>query len=192
MIRSLTTDDTQQIAQLHARGLADDFLPQFGVRFLQVLHTKLLHLPQVIGYGYFENDILVGFIIGTTNTSISISQALRHGLLQLAPLIVGRLITHPHIIKNIWQSTRYGQQQSHPKAELLIIVITPHFQRKGIGKKLVSQLRNAFRRQNIKMFRVGTTSDNQISNAFYIRLGGHLEQTKNLNGKRWNLYLLKS
>ena len=189
MIRTLTYVDAQQIACIHADALPDDFLPSFGAKFLEILHSQLLSSVKVTATGYFENDQLVGFIVGTTNTAQLFSEIFRAGFLRFLPFILKKAITSPTTFKKLLETIFYGQKKSTvASGELIIIAIKSSCRRKGIGRKLFKRLITDFRIQGVHLFQVSTLVNNQSANQFYKRLGGKFNHSFSMYDQRWNLY----
>ena len=56
MIKTLTSKDLPISAKIHFEGMSNDFLPRFGIKFLEILHKQLIIQPEVICLGNYEKN----------------------------------------------------------------------------------------------------------------------------------------
>lgn len=191
-IRELIPADAHATAKLHFEGLTEDFLPGFGKSFLHILHRTLIVSPYSLAYGAFSRNKLLGFVIGTPDTTSMMKWALRASALQLLPYIVIRAVLSPRTIKYIFQTLLYGRDQTGISAELIIIVVDQSQRRKGVGTQLLHALSRKFKRVNVNNFKVGTLAQHRSSNRFYQKVGGRIFHAYRIYDKAWNVYKFSS
>lgn len=189
MIKNLKPLDVAEAARIHLEGMPDDFLPSFGIQFLTCLYTSIIKSKSAISLGYYKNDQLVAVIIGTTNTPVFMNGILRESWIKLLPFVIKSLIIKPFIIKSLIQTFFYGQNDSNNiPAELIVLSVDKNNRRRGIGKKLVSKLREEYIHRGIKRYKVGTLSNNIIANKFYKKVGGKYVYSFTIYNRIWNVY----
>ncbi len=186
--RSLTKDEIPYTINLHLRTLTDDFLPGLGESFLSILHQEFISSPLTITIGIFDKKLLLGFIVGSYDTSLFFKSVIQKHWLKFIPLLLIRCIRKPINIKFLWQSLFYGNNRKF-SAEILIIIVCQKNRRRGVGSKLFFALLDKFKAQGIANFIVGTHAGNLISNNFYKKLKGKLMYSTFQFNKKWNYYL---
>jgi ribosomal protein S18 acetylase RimI-like enzyme len=191
MIKKLLQADLNTSAKIHFEGMSNDFLPGFGLKFLEILHRQLILQPQVIHLGYYDNNHLIGLILATTNTKVTMKKALIGGFWKFLPYVFIKIIISPKTILNIWQTIFYGNSSDEISSEILILAVDKQYRRKGIGNKLISQLKIELVKNNIKKLKVGTLSSNVPANKFYASCGGKFSYSFNIYNRVWNVYAYK-
>lgn len=187
MIRPLTENDSHRIAEIHREGLEGDFLPSLGIDFLTAFYEGIIGKLGVYGFVYTENKKVVGFVLGTKDSEKFFSQALRANFVKLAFLLLIQLIKNPRIVKNVLETFLYSKKEGASKAELVVIVVSNKSQGRGVGKKLVGALEQAFKKDKIKRYKLTVHSDKKAV-GFYEHLGYSRISSFNLYGKMWFVY----
>ncbi len=185
----LTNNDTFSAARIHLEGMSQDFLPSFGIGFLNILHTHFLKSPDAICLGYYKKSRLYGVIVGCTDTSRFLKKVVTRGFWQFLPIVLPKLILSPKKLYYVLQTLFYGQDKfDTSKSELIILSVSKEVRRQGIGTILLKALKKEFKQQHITSFKVGALSTNQTANTFYQKLGGVFSHTISIYGKKWNVY----
>ena len=190
MLRSLNFLDIPAVVHIHSEGLADDFLPSLGHRFLEGLYACMLEDQQVFGYVYEESKTIHGFILGCEDTS----RLFRNTLTRRPIFLIGRLapslIRKPQLLWKVGQTLLYpsAEPASDIKAELVVVVVDEAVRGTGIGQRLVARLETTFLERGIDAYKVTVNQSNEKANLFYKRLGGELTGAFSLYGKDWNMY----
>lgn len=187
MIKRLTSKDCLAITKIHMSSLAGDFLPSLGFNFLKTFYDGVIGKGGVYGFGVFENGKVLGFVVGTTDSSKFFAQALKAHFLKLSLLLTVRLIKNPTLIKNVLETLRYSKKAVGPKAELVVIAVDEDYQGRGIGKLLVEALESAFRKERIRRYKLTVHADKKAV-GFYEHLGYSRISTFSLYGKMWFVY----
>lgn len=187
MIVSLKRTHSPQVAKIHQKALAGDFLPSLGFAFLKTFYEGIIGKPGVYGFAYEEDEKILGFVVGTSDSKIFFSQALRARFIKLSFLLLIQLIKRPQIIKNILETFFYPKKDTGPKAELFVIAVDRKFQGKGVGRELVEALENAFRKDGINRYKLAVYA-NKKAVGFYEHLGYSRISNFRLYGKMWYVY----
>jgi len=175
------------VARLHRQAIPQGFLSRLGDAFLANLYLGIAAAPDaVVWVAVDQDDRVLGFVSGTTDTRICYRQVLlRRGWL-LGLLAVPSLV-HPANIRHIIETLRYPREQeadhaekaetTHQEAELLSIAVNPEARGLGLGRKLVQILEQSLReRQYRGAYRVVTSAADPQSNAFYLGVGFRLQR----------------
>lgn len=189
-IKTLTVNFALQSAKLHLEGMPNDFLPQFGIDFLTILHQTMITSNKVLSFGYFtKNKELVGIIFATINRKEFMHRTIMRSGRFLLPLVLKKVLTKPILILNILETLSYGSKiANRPKAEVIVLSITKAQRNLGIGSKLILHLKKQFIKKGIRTFDVGTTSTNITANNFYKKHGGQYIKSFPIYGRKWHLY----
>lgn len=192
MIRKLTFVESHLTSNIHLRSMSDEFLPSFGIKFLEIVHHYLLKHPDVIAYGNFKNGELTGFIIGSSNSSRTLKQIIITAFFKLLPRIFRKIIKSPKIIIYLWETLILSAKNNQDiSAELLIIAINFKHRKQKIGSRLFNKFSSALRKKSVKLFKIKTLKTNTASNAFYQKIGASFIFSFTLYGKVWNEYVYK-
>lgn len=188
MILPLRRDHAARVAELHCAALAGDFLPSLGKEFLTVFYEGALDLHVGFGFVAMEQDHLVGFVLGSTDTNalfrkVAVSRAIPLGL-----RVMTAVFRQPSLISNVLETFLYPSKENvAEKAELVVIGLDTAFRGRGLGRKLVDALDNAFRAQQIRSYKVTVLQSNVGANKFYQALGFERALEFELYRKKWNL-----
>lgn len=188
MVISLHPKDSSVIALIHKEALVGDFLPSLGQEFLTTLYSGVLGRPGIFSFGYKENREIVGFVVGATNITRFYALALRHRFLPLSFHLIKKIASDRSIIKKILETLFYPKKEVGPQAELIVITVSPVHQGKGIGKKLVKALEEAFKSAKINSYKLTVYQHNKNAVAFYENLGFRRSWEFSLYGKMWYVY----
>lgn len=187
MVKRLTSKDCLAITKIHTSSLAGDFLPSLGFNFLKTFYDGVIGKCGVYGFGVFEDGKIHGFVIGTTDSSKFFSRAIKAHFLKLSLLLTVRLIKNPTLVKNVLETLRYSKKAVGPKAELVVIAVDEDYQGKGVGKLLIEALESAFRKEEIKRYKLTVHADKKAV-GFYEHLGYSRRAKFSLYGKIWYIY----
>lgn len=187
----LNKDDSVAINRIHRLALEGDFLPSLGEKFLETLYRGTLEKPGIYGFGVKEKGKVVGFVVGTKGINLFFKEAFKSSLPKLVYYLILRLLTHPRLIKNVLETALYSSKDKGPKAELIVIAVTPAHQGKGYGKELTKSLERAFLEDGIKEYKLTVHRDKKAV-GFYEHLGYKRISTFKLYGKIWYVYSKKA
>lgn len=192
MIRKLNNLDALKSAELHLEGMPDDFLPSFGIRFLQLLHKQLLSDNRMIALGFEKQNQLIGILLATVDTTKTMRRVYLRAFIRLLPWIILKTVTQPHTLKYLWQILVYSRNYPGlPKAEILVLSVARYFRHRGIGNTLMQALNKEFRQRGTRRFKVSTRTNNASANAFYKKTGGVYIKEFSIFGRSWNIYVFE-
>jgi ribosomal protein S18 acetylase RimI-like enzyme len=190
MIVPMQREHAAQVAKIHCIALAGDFLPSLGIGFLTEFYRAALDLGVGWGFVAIEADQLVGFILGSADTSVLFKRVLAARTLPLGLKVLAALMRNPTLIGKVLETFLYPSKEDDipEKAELVVIGLDPQHRRQGLGKQLVHTLNKTFSDQGVKSYKVTVLQSNQGANSFYQSLGFKYGIEFQLYQKKWNLY----
>lgn len=96
-----------QAAEIHIEGQPDTLLTKLGKPFLITLYTEICFSEWGFGVVALDGEVVTGVAILSTSTSQLFRDLKRRRAVQLLLPIIPRLITHPRILLDVYQSWRY-------------------------------------------------------------------------------------
>lgn len=187
MIKNLELHDALRVAHIHNQALAGDFLPSLGEKFLTSFYQGIIQKHEVFSFGFFDNNKIIGYVVGTKNIRQLFRVALKSKLISLTFYLLLAVIRKPILIKKVLETFLYPQKDSGTKAELVVIAVINKFQGKGIGKELVRKLEKAFLNESINRYKVTVHADKNAVK-FYEHLKFNYISSFNLYDKMWYIY----
>ncbi|WBF66166.1 GNAT family N-acetyltransferase [Desulfovibrio subterraneus] len=157
----------RKVVSIHCKALADDLLPKLGKEYLlRTFYPTILQESDSLLLVEEDNDSVRGFIL-VANPANAYSH-LRTGK-RLSHLLSAALIrpnTWIDLIGAAYSKTHPPLTLPSSTFEIVALAVHPDFQRKGIGKILVS---SALSRINNQSLLTKTSSDAALK--FYFELG---------------------
>lgn len=187
MIKNLELHDALSVARIHHRALAGDFLPSLGEKFLTSFYQGIIHKHEVFSFGFFDNNKIIGYVVGAKDIRQLFRLALKSKLTSLTFYLLLAVMRKPILIKKVLETFLYSQKDSGTKAELVVIAVIYKFQGKGIGKELVRKLEKAFLNEGVSRYKVTVHADKNAVN-FYEHLKFNYISSFNLYDKMWYIY----
>ena len=96
-----------QAAEIHIEGQPDTLLTKLGKPFLTTLYKEICHSEWGFGVVALDGDVVSGVGILSTSTSRLFCDLKRRRAVQLLLPIIPRLLSHPRIMLDVYQSWRY-------------------------------------------------------------------------------------
>jgi hypothetical protein len=96
-----------QAAEIHIEGQPGTLLTKLGKPFLSTLYTEVCHSEWGFGVVALDAEVVTGVGILSTSTSRLFRDLKRRRAMQLMLAVIPRLLTHPHLVVDVYQSWRY-------------------------------------------------------------------------------------
>ncbi|MBD3243923.1 MAG: GNAT family N-acetyltransferase [Chitinivibrionales bacterium] len=217
-METMRPNHARAIAGLHARCIATGFLSTLGEPFLARLYQAIANDPQSIVLVSVSpddtagrtialgNPPIAGFVAATRDTRAMYRRILRRHWFTFALLLLPRAFS-PRVVKHILETMTYARHPGHKapqaskskQAELLSIAVDPNARGAGIGRALVQELEDWLSRRSenvdgmtreepVAPYRVVTSAQDPVSNAFYDSCGFALVDTFRHHGNPMNVY----
>jgi ribosomal protein S18 acetylase RimI-like enzyme len=194
MIKSLTSKDAKLIAEIHLNAFPNFFLTSLGKRFLAVFYSKILKNEVGYGIGFFENDKLLGFAIGTTTPNGFYKRLAKKNFLPFTLAAIPSFIYNPKKGLQLIQSLRSQNQSIDEGTGVLLSICTiPTIQNKGLGSQIIRAFEEISKQKNLSYLALTTDCENnEVVNIFYQNKEYKLKEHFNTkNGRKMNLYTKK-
>lgn len=191
-LRDASKQNIGAISELHKRAFPTFFLTQLGIPFLKTLYTGYLE-DEDSGIIVAENKgYIVGFIAYSNNYPKFYKGLIKHHLLKFAFCSLGAAIRHPSFIKRLFGAFKKSDSvvKEEKYVELASICVDPHAESKGIGSRLIDNLKNIVDFKTYAYINLETDADgNDNVNKFYLKNGFELaRQFTTSEGRRMNEY----
>jgi ribosomal protein S18 acetylase RimI-like enzyme len=96
-----------QAAEIHIEGQPGTLLTKLGKPFLSTLYTEVCYSEWGFGVVALDGEVVTGVGILSTSTSRLFRDLKRRRAVQLLLAVLPRLLTHPHLLVDAYQSWRY-------------------------------------------------------------------------------------
>ena len=190
-IKELNYKDSNQIAKLHLESFPGFFLSKLGHGFLVVFYKSIIKNSNSINLGVFENNILVGFAIGSVKRESFYKTLLKENFFQLSFSLLKPIIVNPSNIIKLLKSFKSSNNKINIKdsAILLSICVNPNSHIKGVGTVLVKEFeKEIFQYSNTLVLTTDSLSNDKV-NSFYIRNGYNLYSQFFQSKRLMNVYV---
>lgn len=174
-IRAIQNRDARPIAELHHAAMGSSLWARLGIPFLTELYKGLIDSPHFLGFVFEEpgaevGDVGVvrGFIAGSTDASLMMSQVFRRRGLVLAGAAVPGVLRSPSVIKPLLQTARYfavsGDDDLDVPAESLFCSFEPALRGRRISGHVNKYLFDDLLARGHSHVKVTTETDNEGAN----------------------------
>jgi len=185
--------DIDNVVSVHLASFSGYFLSFLGPRFLSLYYSGICSSPEGIAFIYTSDDLIpVGFVVGASNPRGFYSRLLKRDWLRFSFASVRAVIRKPTAFARIVRAFSHPSQYpvGESTAGLFSVAVTPSFQKKGIGEKLVLRFLEDAEQRGCKQSLLTTDRDNNNEvNLFYVKLGFKIErQYVTDEGRRMNEY----
>jgi hypothetical protein len=110
-----------QVAEIHIEGQPGTLLTKLGKPFLTTMYAEICCSQYGFGVVALDGEVVAGVGILTTSTGRLFRDLRRRRAVQLLLPLVPRLITHPRLVRDVYQAWRYptkmGASQKQPVPE---------------------------------------------------------------------------
>jgi len=176
IINPINSNILDMVVKLHIESLSQGLLSQLGENTLKCFYKSITEHNKSILIVYLDNDNneLIGFISGTCN----LQEFKKYFLKNCFTVLIKSLIKNFNfsMIKGIYNkiiyTTNLKEKYDIPiKSELISIVVSDKYRKKGLGKELFKELELFFRNREIREFKILVGKDLINSQKFYEKLG---------------------
>lgn len=188
--KDIGDENIERAIELHIEHLSyRSFITNFGKLFLLTLYKDWLEQKNAILIFSEEENKITGFVLGIVNKNLLFSPIISAPFKYLK-FILPAVIKKPVIILKLFETLFYKRKSKIScNSELLVIVTAGNARSKSIGSKLVIELGKEFIKYNIWEYVVTVHAEMERSNNFYIKNNFKYNQSFNLYGTMWNMYL---
>lgn len=195
MISKLTKQHVPQVVSVHVASFPGFFLSFLGPQFLSIFYSAVSSAPEGIAFVYLnEAGIPSGFVAGTSNPRGFYSRLLMRHWFRFAMAAIPSVLRKPSIVSRVARAVFHPSDNpvGDDVAGLFSIGVLPELQGTGTGKKLVQAFLEEARHRGCKRVFLTTDQDNNdVVNAFYVKLGFSVERRfVTPEGRRMNEYWL--
>jgi ribosomal protein S18 acetylase RimI-like enzyme len=201
-ILPLSPHHAADAARLHIAGQTNTFLAELGPEILEVIYEKLPRTDAGFGFtalsssGQNADPVVVGFVSAATSVGRVFLQTATTRAAKLLPLLSARCLRRPSLVGRTMQTafypfTRADSGSAHPRgtgAELLSIMVEPHWRSRGLGTLLLEALLDECKTRSITWLDVTVDADNDGARRFYERHGFQKQRSFALYGRTMLLY----
>lgn len=166
-----TPADVDAMAGLHIDAISEGFLPKLGRRFMRVLYRALTTSPQAVVLVADDGQGPVGFVAGVVDTGRFYRSFLARSGPSALFAALPRLLRHPSLMLQGWETLRYGTDGTGPSAELLAMALTPGARGQGLGTALGSRFLVEMSSLAVDRVKVVVGADNPGAIAAYHKMG---------------------
>ncbi len=192
---NITDNDVLQVANLHLVNINQGFLSKLGSKFLYYLYKSIsTSLDGFLIIATDNNDIVIGFVAGTTDLQKLYKQLVTKYFIQIVFCILPKILSFS-TISRIWDIVIYSRrsvtENGLPKSELLSIAVDQHYRGKKAARLLFSELCSEFEKNHITQFKIVVGSDLKRAQAFYKKMGAvEISELELHSGSQSTLYIV--
>ncbi len=191
-IKELSINDVEAVAKLHQKAFSNFFLTKLGNNFLVKFYESILDNSDLINIGLFDNELLIGFAVGSKHSKSFYKNILKGNFIKLGFSAILTLISNPtYIVRLLTSFTSISKSNVEfiDYSVLLSICVDPNCASKGYGKILLMEFeKTAFKYSNIITLTTDT-DDNDYVKAFYVKNEYELHHSFYQGKRKMNYYI---
>lgn len=134
-IREMVPKDALDVAHLHIVAFPDYFLTRLGVRFLECLYYSY-SFPPGVGVIALDNDKIIGFVTGMTDSKAFYTKFYRDNFLTLTKIVITHFFTDAVVRGKLLKKT------AHFKMAILALLRRPS--KEPLGTKMPPTAKMAY------------------------------------------------
>jgi ribosomal protein S18 acetylase RimI-like enzyme len=185
-IRKMELSDLPFVVDVHLASFTGFFLSSMGAGFLRKFYWSLLMDRTHIALVYPDGAAVAGFVVGSSRPGDYYRNALERNWQGFAVATIPTILKNPIMALRVLRrlaAKRRPSEEGH--ALLMSIGVNPSAQGRGIGNQLVAVfLREAKLRGCSGVVLATDATNNDPTNAFYLRAGFRLSKTYTTTEKR--------
>jgi ribosomal protein S18 acetylase RimI-like enzyme len=211
-LRRASTDELADVARIHAAEIPHGFLGEAGEAVLQPYWRGFVESPHAVAIVARADGEIVGMLGGTLRNRRHWRWFARYGAWRLAVALVVTFVRSPRFlwrfmrtrlgryVSALWRLLRDGTRRSGGEPEgrrertvavLSHMAVTPAFQSRGVGHRLVDEFVGEVRAAGITSIHVLTLDDENGAGGFYDALGGERREVHERDGDTFRRYELR-
>lgn len=169
IVRAGADADASAAARLHATAITEGFLSSLGPRFLTRLYRRMVRDPGSFLLVAEEDGAVIGHAAATENVSHLYRQFLVRDGLVAGIAAAPRLLSQ---FRSVLETLRYPSGTDElPSAELLAVAVESAHQGRGVGRALVTAVREELLRRDVHGARVVVAATNGPALRLYTSSG---------------------
>ena len=169
----------REVAELHATGINQGFLPSLGLNFLALLYEAIDSAESSVLLIECDQDRVLGFVSGAISLVPIYKALLKKPVTLIATLLpvllepskVWRIL---ELITHTLRSFRKKSEEASfllPKFELISISVSPDARRSGVAHRLYDGLKEAAKARGFEAFQITVGEGLDGAHKFYTRMG---------------------
>jgi len=176
--QDISVSDIEQAVHIQLQELPAGFLSSLGKRPLALIFQHAAESKEGILVLAKEEDKVIGYVMGTLDTSAFYLDFLRRRLWVAVRYFLPRLLSFSRFRKAL-ETLIYPARKSQEgvkmiKAELLDLAVRREYHGKGVARELFQHLVAEFQRLGIGEFQIPTTEGLARAHRFYEKMGARL------------------
>ena len=178
MIRPLDPADLKKVAALH-KAVMPGMLTLFDLGMIEKFYLLAIRNPMNFGYGFFEEDRLVGFVMGTFDAGGFYKSAFSKAPFYFAAKALLMLARKPKLadtfVRNFFKKPKAAMGGSPIQG--MYIAVTPEARKRGVGLDLDTRLREHMKSKGVRQFDIVVEDANEKALSLYLKIGYVLKKT---------------
>jgi ribosomal protein S18 acetylase RimI-like enzyme len=162
--------DAPRLAELHAAGITEGFLPTLGPELLTRLYRRIARSPGANAWVATDGGpVAAGFAAAAVDTGRLYREFLRHDGIAAGLRAAPRLLRS---WRRVLETLRYpGSDTDLPAAEILAVVVDAPARGKGIGRALVDAATAGLLARGVERVKVVVGAENAVARQMYAACG---------------------
>jgi len=188
---TLKTEHIPDVAQLHIMGIKEGFFGSLGNKFVCCLYRAIIESDQAFGFVAIKEGKVLGFVSCVESIKRVYKHIIRKNFFKFTWMLLPKMFRWQNI-KNTVATLLYPSKIKKvlPSAEILTIVVNKQVRGIGVGRRLIEQSCDEFRKRGIKWIKVIAGEDQQ-ADEFYKTVGFELADQSQRRGVLLNIYVMK-
>jgi len=181
MIEIMQKKHIREVARIHYESLPQDFLPRFGIKFLEkIFYPGVLKSPFGTTFVEIVDNKVAGFLTLAYKNNLFLKKIIFTNPQWLVLLSLKKLFSNPLFLKEgfdillhslIKERNDYGELP-----ESVILAVKKEFRGRGIAKKLIDHGKKHLKSLGLNKFMVKVLNSNIITIKLYIKMGGEIQK----------------
>jgi len=162
------------VAKLHCQGLDRAIVTSLGEITVRCFYQALVESDSAFGFVAIRGEKIVGFISCAENINAFYKYALKRYFFRFVWAVFTNMLS-PHNIRDALEKLFHLSDATErlPAAEILAVVVEEQARHMGVGKKLIEQGCDEFRKRGTKQIKV-IAGELKQADGFYTELGFEL------------------